>query len=70
MRHYDPHIIISSAPLILKGGILSAIKIWAFEKASHPRWTTIFLVAQTRDEAVSDALLKEDKAHKEIVRNS
>ena len=43
-------------------------RTWAFEKAFRPRWTTSFLVAQTRAEALSNALLKEDKAYGDLVR--
>lgn len=67
MKQYDLLMIISSAPANFKRRNIIR-KTWAFEKAFQPRWTTVFLVAQTRDEAVSDALLKEDEAHKDLVR--
>ena len=69
MQHYDLLLIISSAPGNFKRRH-TIRKTWAFERAFQPRWTTVFLVAQTRDEVVSDALLKEDEAHKDLVRGN
>ena len=69
MQHYDLLIITSSAPGNFKRRN-TIRKTWAFERAFQPRWTTVFLVAQTRDEVVSDALLKEDETHKDLVRAS
>ena len=69
MQHYDLLMIISSAPGNFQRRNLIR-KTWAFERAFRPRWTTVFLVGQTRDEAVSVTLLKEDKAHKDLVRAS
>ena len=69
MQHYDLLMIVSSAPGNFQRRNLIR-KTWAFERAFRPRWTTVFLVGQTRDEAVSVILLKEDEAHKDLVRAS
>lgn len=69
MQNYDLLVITSSAPSNFKRRN-TIRKTWAFERAFQPRWTTVFLVAQTRHEVVSDALLKEDEAHKDLVRAS
>ncbi|XP_067031190.1 beta-1,3-galactosyltransferase 1-like [Acropora muricata] len=69
MQNYDLLVITSSAPSNFERRN-TIRKTWAFERAFQPRWTTVFLVAQTRDEVVSDALLKEDEAHKDLVRAS
>ena len=69
MQNYDLLVITSSAPSNFERRN-TIRKTWAFERAFQPRWTTVFLVAQTRDEVVSDSLLKEDEAHKDLVRAS
>ncbi|RMX50813.1 hypothetical protein pdam_00003157 [Pocillopora damicornis] len=69
MQHYDLLIIISSSPGNSKRR-KNIRKTWAFERSAKPRWTSVFLVAQTRDEAVSNVLLDEDEAHKDLVRAS
>ena len=58
MQHYDLLMIISSAPgnFERRNNIR---KTWAFERSAKPRWTSVFLVAQTRNEAVSNVLLDE-----------
>ncbi|XP_022787639.1 lactosylceramide 1,3-N-acetyl-beta-D-glucosaminyltransferase-like, partial [Stylophora pistillata] len=69
MQHYDLLMIISSAPgnFERRNNIR---KTWAFERSAKPRWTSVFLVAQTRDEGVSNLLLEEDEALKDLVRAS
>ena len=69
MQHYDLLMIISSAPgnFERRNNIR---KTWAFERSAKPRWTSVFLVAQTRDETVSNVLLDEDEALKDLVRAS
>ena len=69
MQHYDLLIIISSAPSNF-GRRNNIRKTWAFERSAKPRWTSVFLVAQTRNEAVSNVLLDEDEALKDLVRAS
>ncbi|XP_066019068.1 uncharacterized protein [Pocillopora verrucosa] len=69
MQHYDLLIIISSAPSNF-GRRNNIRKTWAFERSAKPRWTSVFLVAQTRDETVSNVLLDEDEALKDLVRAS
>nr|XP_058970088.1 uncharacterized protein LOC131796511 [Pocillopora verrucosa] len=69
MQHYDLLIIISSAPGNF-GRRNNIRKTWAFERSAKPRWTSVFLVAQTRDETVSNVLLDEDEALKDLVRAS
>ena len=43
-------------------------KTWAFDRAFKPRWTTVFLVAQSRIKNVSKSLLKEDELYEDLVR--
>ena len=66
-QHYDLLMIISSAPANLKRRNIIR-NTWAFEKAFKPRWTTVFLVAQTRDQNLSNSLLKEDETYGDLVR--
>ena len=66
-QHYDLLLIISCAPgnFERRNNIR---KTWAFERSAKPRWTSAFLVAQTRNEGVSNLLLEEDEALKDLVR--
>lgn len=66
-QHYDLLMIISSAPANLKRRNIIR-NTWAFEKAFKPRWTTAFLVAQTRDQTLSNSLLSEDETYGDLVR--
>ena len=69
MQHYDLLMIIASAPGNSERR-KNIRKTWAFERSAKPRWTSVFLVAQTRDKTVSNGLLDEDEAHKDLVRAS
>ena len=69
MQHYDLLMIVSSAPGNFKRRN-NIRKSWAFERAFRPRWTTAFLVAKTQDKGVSNLLLEEDEANKDLVRAS
>ncbi|CAH3117839.1 unnamed protein product [Pocillopora meandrina] len=69
MQHYDLLMIVSSAPGNFKRRN-NIRKTWAFERAFRPRWTTAFLVAKTQDKGVSNLLLEEDEANKDLVRAS
>ena len=66
-QHYDLLILVSSAPANL-GRRNNIRKTWAFERAFTPRWTTAFLVAETRDQNLSNSLLKEDETYGDLVR--
>ena len=69
MQHYDLLMIIASAPGNSERR-KNIRKTWAFERSAKPRWTSVFLVAQTRNETVSNVLLDEDEALKDLVRAS
>ena len=43
-------------------------KTWAFERAFQPRWTTVFLITQSRIQNESNSLLKEDEFYEDLVR--
>ena len=66
-QYYSLLILVSSAPGNLQRRNYIR-KTWAFENASKPRWTTVFLVAQTRSHSESNSLLKEDEVYGDLVR--
>ena len=66
-QDYSLLILVSSAPANLQRRNFIR-KTWAFENAFKPRWTTVFLVAQTRIESESNLLLKEDEVYGDLVR--
>lgn len=41
---------------------------WGVDSVLNPRWKTFFLVAQTRNQTESDALLKEDERSRDLIR--
>ncbi|KAJ7387514.1 hypothetical protein OS493_000845 [Desmophyllum pertusum] len=64
---YTLLILVSSAPANLQRRN-KIRKTWAFESAFKPRWTTAFLVAQSRIQAESNLLVKEDEVYGDLVR--
>ena len=68
-QYYSLLILVSSAPANLKRRNYIR-KTWAFERAFKPRWTTVFLIAQTRIQSESSSLLKEDEVYGDLVRAS
>ncbi|KAJ7339552.1 Serine/threonine-protein phosphatase 2A activator [Desmophyllum pertusum] len=66
-QNYSLLILVSSAPgnLQRRNDIR---KTWAFESTFKPRWTTVFLVAQSRIQAISNSLLEEDEVYGDLVR--
>ena len=66
-QHYDLLILVSSAPANF-GRRNNIRKTWAFDRAFKPKWTTAFLVAQTRNQTLSNSLLKEDGVYGDLVR--
>lgn len=66
-QHYFLLILISSAPCNLQRR-KDIRQTWGIEFALNPRWKTVFLVAQTRNESVSDLLLKEENVFGDLVR--
>ena len=66
-QHYDLLILVSSAPANLKRRNIIR-KTWAFDRAFKPKWTTAFLVAQTRNQTLSNSLLKEDETYRDLAR--
>ena len=68
-KNYSLLILVSSAPANLQRRNYIR-KTWAFERAFKPRWTTVFLIAQTRIQSESNSLLKEDEVYRDLVRAS
>ncbi|KAJ7387196.1 hypothetical protein OS493_004165 [Desmophyllum pertusum] len=68
-QHYSFLILVSSAPANLQRRN-NIRKTWAFESAFKPRWTTVFLVAQTRLQNESNSLSKEDEVYGDLVRGA
>ncbi|KAJ7376515.1 hypothetical protein OS493_034251 [Desmophyllum pertusum] len=66
-QYHSLLILVSSAPANLQRRNYIR-KTWAFESAFKPRWTTVFLVAQTRLQTESNSLLKEDEIYGDLVR--
>ncbi|XP_078364024.1 beta-1,3-galactosyltransferase 5-like [Oculina patagonica] len=66
-QYYSLLILVSSAPANLQRRNYIR-KTWAFERAFKPRWATVFLVAQTRNQDESNSLLKEDERYGDLVR--
>ena len=66
-QYYFLLIVVSSAPANLQRRN-NIRKAWAFESVFKPRWTTVFLVAQTRLQTESNSLLKEDEVYGDLVR--
>ena len=66
-QYYSLLILVSSAPANLKRRNYIR-ETWAFERAFKPRWTTVFLIAQTRIQSESNSLLKEDEVYGDLVR--
>ena len=66
-QYYYLIILVSSAPGNWQRRNLIR-KTWAFENAFNSRWATAFLVAQTRIQAESSSLLKEDNIHGDLVQ--
>ena len=66
-QFYSLLIIVSSAPAHLQRRN-NIRKTWAFEGAFKPRWTTVFLIAQTRIQSESDSLLEEDEVYGDLIR--
>ncbi|XP_078354476.1 beta-1,3-galactosyltransferase 5-like [Oculina patagonica] len=66
-QYYSLLILVSSAPANLQRRNYIR-KTWAFERAFKPRWTAVFLVAQSRNQDESNSLLKEDELHGDLVR--
>ncbi|KAJ7365034.1 hypothetical protein OS493_007675 [Desmophyllum pertusum] len=66
-QYYLLIILVSSGPANLQRRNYIR-KTWAFESAFKPRWTTVFLVAQTRLQTESNSLLKEDEVYGDLVR--
>ncbi|XP_078353563.1 beta-1,3-galactosyltransferase 5-like [Oculina patagonica] len=66
-QYYSLLILVSSAPANLQRRNIIR-KTWAFKRAFKPRWTTVFLVAQTRNQNESNSLLKEDELYGDLVR--
>ncbi|KAL9988269.1 hypothetical protein ACROYT_G002700 [Oculina patagonica] len=66
-QYYSLLILVSSAPANLQRRNYIR-KTWAFESAFTPRWTTVFLVAQTRIQSESNSLLKEDEVYGDLIR--
>ncbi|KAJ7376512.1 hypothetical protein OS493_034248 [Desmophyllum pertusum] len=66
-QYYFLIILVSSAPANFQRRKIIR-KTWAFESAFKPRWTTVFLVAQTRLQTESNSLLKEDEVYGDLVR--
>ncbi|KAJ7387515.1 hypothetical protein OS493_000846 [Desmophyllum pertusum] len=67
IQYYSLLILVSSAPANLQRRNIIR-KTWAFESAFKPRWTTVFLVAQSRIQAESNSLAKEDEVYGDLVR--
>ena len=66
-QYYSLLILVSSAPGNFQRRNCIR-KTWAFENALKPRWTTVFLVAQTPIQSESNSLLKEDEVYGDLVR--
>ena len=66
-QHYSLVIVVSSAPGNWQRRNYIR-KTWAFDRALKPRWTTVFLVGQSRKQDESKSLLKEDEFHGDLVR--
>lgn len=66
-QHYILLILVSSAPCNLQRR-KDIRQTWGVDFALNPRWKTVFLVAQTRNESVSDLLLKEENVFGDLVR--
>ncbi|KAJ7365033.1 hypothetical protein OS493_007674 [Desmophyllum pertusum] len=66
-QYYNLLILVSSAPANLHRRD-HIRKTWAFESVFKPRWTTVFLVAQTRLQTESNSLSKEDEVYGDLVR--
>ncbi|KAJ7387726.1 hypothetical protein OS493_001069 [Desmophyllum pertusum] len=66
-QNYSLLILVSSAPANLQRRN-NIRKTWAFESTFKPRWTTVFLVAQSRIQAESNSLIKEDEVYGDLVR--
>ena len=66
-QYYSLLILVSSAPAN-KQRRNYIRKTWGFERAFKPRWTTVFLIAQTRIQNESNSLLKEDEVYGDLVR--
>ncbi|KAJ7365040.1 hypothetical protein OS493_007681 [Desmophyllum pertusum] len=66
-QYYFLLIVVSSAPANLQRRN-NIRKAWAFESVFKPRWTTVFLIAQTRLQTESSSLLKEDEVYGDLVR--
>ncbi|KAJ7370620.1 hypothetical protein OS493_031035 [Desmophyllum pertusum] len=66
-QNYSLLILVSSAPANFQRRN-DIRKTWAFESTPKPRWTTVFLVAQTQLQNQSNSLLKEDEVYEDLVR--
>ena len=66
-QHYNLIIVVSSAPGHWQRRNYIR-KTWAFDRAFKPRWTSVFLVAQSRIQNESNSLLKEDEVYGDLVR--
>ncbi|KAL9950778.1 hypothetical protein ACROYT_G043336 [Oculina patagonica] len=66
-QYYSLLILVNSAPANLQRRNVIR-KTWAFERAFKPRWTTVFLIGQTRNQNESNLLLKEDELYGDLVR--
>ena len=67
LQHYTLLILVSSAPANSQRRNYIR-KTWAFDRAFKPRWATVFLVAQSRIQNISNSLLKEDELYGDLVR--
>ena len=66
-RPYFLLVLVSSAPLNVQRR--RDIRLtWGVDSVLNPRWKTFFLVAQTRNQTESDALLKEDERSRDLIR--
>ena len=66
-QHYKLVIVVSSAPGNWQRRNYIR-KTWAFHRAFKPRWTTVFLIAQSRIQNESNSLLKEDELYGDLVQ--
>ena len=67
VQHYFLLTLVSSAPYNFQKR-RDIRQTWGFDTAIKPRWKTVFLVAQTQNQSVSNSLLKEDETFGDLVR--
>ena len=66
-RPYFLLVLVSSAPFNARRR--RDIRLtWGVDSALNQRWKTLFLVAQTRNQTESEALLKEDERYRDLIR--